>query len=220
MLGSLALSSQNRQEMSAAAAAYAAQLTDEARQYLASRGLADVADSAQLGEICDPLPGHQQYVGRLCIPYITPAGVVALRFREFREKSNAKYMSMPGAQPRLYNVAALHSGLDRVAVVEGEFDALALTAAGLPAVGVAGSQMWQEHYPRCFADFSRVYVICDNDVKHDEDGALLPNPGQQLANKIANKIPQSVVIVPPAGCDVNEWIQRDGAEAVLHTIGI
>ena len=220
MLGSLALSSQARQDMTAAAEAYAEQLSDEAREYLAGRGLAGVADSARLGEVCEPLTGHQQYEGRICIPYLTKAGVVALRFRAFREDSNAKYLSMPGAQPRLYNVSALHTGLAHVAIVEGEFDALALTDAGLPAVGVAGANMWQEHYPRCFADFERVYVICDNDVKRDSDGNLLPNPGQQLAHKIASKVPNSFIITPPENHDVNEWIQAKGKDDVLDACGI
>jgi len=178
-----------------------------------------VVHEAMIGVVGDPLPGHEQYRGRLCIPFLSPSGVVALRFRAL-DDSPAKYLSLPGAIPRLYGVAALHTGLPYVAITEGEFDALALTQAGLPAVGVPGANSWQKHYPRCFADFSTVYVITDNDVKHDEEGKLLPNPGQQLAQKIAKSVKNAVVIVPPENVDVSEWLLRDGREAVLARIGV
>lgn len=230
MLSSLELSTTARTEMEEATALYAEQLTPQALEYLHGRGLDDEEIAGRrLGVVGDPLPAHTQYRGRLVIPYQTPSGVVALRFRAL-DDSKVKYLSMDGATPRLYNVAALHTGLPHVGIVEGEFKAIALTRAGLPTVGVPGAGMWLKHHPRCFADFARVYVIGDNDVKWEEteDGGqkLGPNPGQQLALKIIKggrdimPLRNAVNIVPPENVQVDEWIQRDGAEEVLSKIGV
>lgn len=223
MLASLELSSQARTAMEEAAATYAAQLSEDALEYLVGRGLADAVDSARLGQVCDPLPGHEQYRGRLCIPFLSPNGVVALRFRAL-DDSKTKYLSMPGAQPRIYNVNALHTGSPVIAICEGEFDALALTLAGLPAVGVPGASSWQKHYPRVFADFARVFIITDNDVHEVTNEAgekeLAPNPGQRLAEQIAKQVRNSTVIVPPPNVDVSDWLLRDGALEVLTKIGV
>lgn len=199
-------------------------LAGEALEYLAARGVSEeVARFHRLGVNGDPLPGYEQWRGRLVMPYLTPSGVVALRFRDLSGKSNAKYLSMDGAQPRLYNVAALHTGLPHVGIVEGEFKAIALTNAGLPTVGVPGSQMWLKHHPRVFADFATVFVVGDNDIKYEgegEDRKLGPNPGQALAVKIVKSVRNAVNIVGPGNLDVDEWIMRDGADAVLEKIGV
>ena len=57
-------------------------LTEEVRTYLETRALGpDVVTGSLLGLVSDPDPAHEQYRGRLSIPYITPAGVVGMRFR-------------------------------------------------------------------------------------------------------------------------------------------
>lgn len=220
-LQSLALSVSQRQALEEATADYASQLTPEAEDYLAGRGLLEAARISRLGVVCDPHPGHEIAKGRLAIPFLSPGGVVAIRFRALGETDKAKYLSLAGAQPRLYNVSALHTRLPYVAIVEGELDALALThLVGVPAVGVPGANSWLPHYSRVFADFERVYVICDNDVKYDEERNLKPNPGQALAKKIAEAIPAATVITPPPGEDVNSWVLREGAQKVSDAIGI
>jgi len=40
-----------------------------------------------LGVVVDPLPGHEQFLGRVAIPYVTPSGVVDIRFRACTMKS-------------------------------------------------------------------------------------------------------------------------------------
>ena len=132
--------------------------------YLSGRGITpDVARCYRLGYVAEPVVGHEHYVGRLAIPYLTPAGVVDLRFRAVAG-DGAKYLSRPGAQPTLYNVAGLHRATDRVVVCEGEMDTIVMDGVvGLPAVGCPGVQLWQAYYARLFADFTRVYVLGDGD---------------------------------------------------------
>lgn len=221
LLQTLALSAAQRKELEDATADYAERLTPEAEDYLASRGLLEAARTARVGVVGDPHPGHEIARGRLVIPYLTPNGVVALRFRDLTDKANAKYLSLFGAQPRLYNVSVLHTRSRHIAIVEGELDALASThLLGLPAVGIPGTQTWFSHHPRVFADYEQVFVICDNDVKYDKDNNLERNGGQVLAKRIAEEIPQATVITPPENVDLNEWILRDGAQKVSEAIGI
>lgn len=85
---------------------------------------------------------------------------------------------------------------------------------GVPAVGTWGTN-WFDHYPRMFADFDRVLVIADNDVK--EDGS---NPGVKHAKKIAATIHHSEIVLPPAGLDASEWVLSVGVEKVREALGV
>ena len=68
-----------------------------AQGYLESRGIPlEVARLAQLGVVAEPDTGHEQYTGRLSIPYITKTGVVDLRFRSLNPAVEPKYMGMVG----------------------------------------------------------------------------------------------------------------------------
>ena len=181
MLERLDLTTLQRAELEEATARYVDQLDEPALAYLRGRGLEDAAPSFRLGVVRDPLPEHRSYVGRLAVPYLTPNGVVSMRFRAL-DDSKIKMLGPAGVQPRMFNVNALHTRLPYVAIVEGEFDAMAADLIGLPAVGIPGTSMWHAHFPRIFADFETVYVITDNDVKApNEDGETPVNAGQELA---------------------------------------
>ncbi len=70
------------------------------KDYLASRGLSvEEVQRFHLGVVEHPLPGHEGYTGRLAIPYVTPSGVVDIRFRTM-SGGDPKYMGMPGAKTR------------------------------------------------------------------------------------------------------------------------
>jgi hypothetical protein len=76
-----------------------------AESYLKSRGIPiEVARLAQLGVVEEPEVGHEAYIGRLSIPYITKTGVVDLRFRSLNPAVEPKYMGMTGAETRMFNV--------------------------------------------------------------------------------------------------------------------
>jgi len=163
--------------------------------------------------VADPAPGHEQFVGRLSIPYITPVGVRTIKFRAMNDEPT-KYLCLPGARPRMFNVGALLEDSPVVAICEGELDAAVCSSVvGIPAVGVPGVSSWLAHFPRMFSGFDRVLVLSDNDDKPDGH-----NPGRDMAQRIANDLDQAVVIQPPKGLDVSSWVLRDGADAVRERL--
>jgi DNA primase len=175
---------------------------DQAEGYLASRGITlDDARTVRLGLVVDPLPGHEQFINRLAIPYLTPTGVVDIRFRSINGEE-PKYMGMPGTETRLYNVAALQQAQEYIAVCEGEIDAITLNyKCGIPAVGVPGANSWKRHYSKLLLDFQTIYVFADGD-----------QPGSDFAKKLAREIQGVVVINMPDGHDVNSMYNLYGDE--------
>ena len=195
-----------------------AQNVDQAADFLASRGLSrEQATGARLGKVCEPYSAdHQRFVGMLSIPYVTPAGVIALKFRQLDPERTPKYDAPSGQHVRLYNVAALHSTGDTVAICEGELDALVMThVVGVPAVGVPGASNWQDHWERCFADFDRVLVVADHDAKADGS-----DPGVRHAKKVVKAVRGGQLVLPPAGHDLTEWVQAEGVEVVRDACGV
>lgn len=162
--------------------------------YLAGRGLGVAAlERFRLGYV-----ETGEYAGRLAIPYLTPTGVVQIRYRSLTG-AEPKYLSEPGVKPTLYNASAvLRRG--PIFLTEGEFDAVAIeTILGRPAVGVPGAQAWaaNPHWARCF-------------VGHD---LILPADGDQagrdLAAAVAKTLPETRVAYLPDGTDANECLARD-----------
>jgi DNA primase len=173
-----------------------------AEDYLARRGLTlEDAATAHLGVVEEPLPSHEQYRGRLVIPYLTPTGVVDIRFRAMGPEE-PKYMGLPGTHTRLYNVIALQEAGDSIAVCEGEIDALTLHyKCGIPAVGVPGATAWKKHYTRILQDFEKVYVFADGD-----------QPGSDFAKNIAKELQSVITLQMPEGEDVNSQFLQHGYE--------
>lgn len=192
---------------------YYHQQVDAAAGYLTGprRGFGrDVADVYRLGAVADPLPGHEQYVGRLVIPYLTQAGTVDLRFRATDDVTQPKYMSRPGAEPHLYNVGALWRDSAVIAVCEGEFDAMVMEHyVGIPAVGVPGAAMWRDRWSRLLADYDRVFVMCDGD-----------EAGRAFGTRLIKQIDSSVMVTLPSEHDVNSLWLRGGKDAVLNAMGL
>lgn len=213
-LRQMLLGTNQRASLEAATAAYQEQMNSECLEYLENRGIPlSVALKARLGVVSDPIPGHENYKGRLCIPYLTQSGVVGLKFRDLKNTSRVKYLMPDGQRPRLYNVNDLHVFSRYIVICEGELDALVMSqVVGMPAVGVAGTSMWYPHMAKLFEDYERVYLVIDNDGTTDEDGE--PTKGQGLARKIGKDVKGSVNIAPPEGHDINSWYLSEGAEAV------
>jgi DNA primase len=173
-----------------------------AETYLATRGLS-LADAAtvRLGYVEEPLTGHEQFIGRLAIPYITPSGVVDIRFRAVGPQE-PKYMGMAGTQTHLYNVAAIATADNYISVTEGEIDAITLNyKCGIPAIGVPGANSWKRHYSRLLQDFEKVYVFADGDQS-----------GSDFAKRIAQEVQGVTIINMPEGHDVNSMYLAQGAE--------
>lgn len=193
--------SRSQKESLGKAAAHYAKYIAQAEGYLASRGitLAD-ASTAHLGLVVEPLPGHEQFVGRLAIPYITPTGVVDIRFRSINGEE-PKYMGMSGSETRLYNVRAISQATDFIAVCEGEIDAITLSySCRIPAVGVPGANAWKRHYGRLLADFETIYVFADGD-----------QPGSDFAKSLSKEFNSVIIMQMPEGEDVNSMFLRNGS---------
>ena len=173
-----------------------------AHDYLASRGIPiEVARLAQLGVVAEPEVGHEQYSGRLAIPYITKTGVVDLRFRSLNPAVEPKYMGLTGAETKMYNVLDVERAGDFIGVCEGEIDTLTISrCVGIPCVGVPGANSWKKHYTRLLADFERVFVFADGD-----------QPGTEFARSLARELPVTIVQLPE-GEDVNSMFVLEGAD--------
>jgi len=177
------------------------QAVNLAEGYLINRGLSlQDAEYFRLGVVHQPLVGHEAYEGRLAIPYITPAGVVDLRFRAINHEE-PKYLSLPGSETRLYNVNALFKATDWIAVCEGEVDTITLTKLGIPAVGVPGVKNIKSHHYRILADFQRIYVFADGDPA-----------GKEFTKELARKVSGVTPIAIPEGEDVNSLFTKQGSD--------
>jgi len=172
-----------------------------AYDYLESRGISQaVARLASLGVVSEPEVGHEQYAGRLAIPYITKTGVVDLRFRSLNPAVEPKYMGMTGAETRMYNVLDIEQAGDFIGVCEGELDTITLSyCVGVPCIGVPGANSWKKHYTRLLADFERVFIFADGD-----------QAGSEFAKSLARELPVTIVQLPE-GEDVNSMFVQAGA---------
>jgi DNA primase len=172
-----------------------------AENYLNSRGLS-LADAKrhQLGVVASPVVGHEMYEGRLSIPYITPSGIVDLRFRAINHEE-PKYLSLPNSTTRLYNVKAFFEATSWICVCEGEIDTITLTKLGYPAVGIPGVKNIKNHHYRILADFEKVYVFADGD-----------SAGREFAKDLARKLAGVIQIQIPEGEDVNSMFTKNGSE--------
>jgi hypothetical protein len=103
--------------------------------------------------------GHEPYVGKLAIPYLTPTGVIDIRFRSLNSDGGPKYMSRPGATTHIYNINALSNDSDVLAICEGELDTVVATQAGFSAVGLPGANNWKSFYNRVLADWSNILQV-------------------------------------------------------------
>jgi len=180
----------------------------QAEAYLKQRGIPlEVARLARLGVVVEPETGHEAFVGRLSIPYITKSGVVDLRFRSLNPAVEPKYMGLTGAETKMYNVLDVERAGDFIGVCEGELDTLTMSACiGIPCIGVPGANSWKRHYTRLLADFERVFVFADGD-----------QPGTEFARSLARELPVTIVQLPD-GEDVNSVYVSEGAEYLLAKV--
>ncbi|MEW1547511.1 toprim domain-containing protein [Streptomyces tsukubensis] len=208
------LTNAQRQFFERATSQYQSDLAGDtaAQEYLTKRGFGpEAASTYRLGVVGAPLTGHEGYWSRLVIPYLTPAGVVNMRFRCLKAHTCAdegcpKYLSLPDAGTNLYNVLDLKKSSAFICIAEGELDALTLSMCGLPAVGVPGVEAWQQHFARCLEDFSVIYSFADGD-----------KAGKKFARFLA-KDAKARPVSMPQGMDVNKLYMERGADAVRELI--
>lgn len=189
---------------------------DQISGYLSARGITrTAAKAARLGFVSDPAPGHEQYRGRLCIPYMTTSGAVDMKFRctqshVCKDHGHSKYLCLPGSDSRMYMAMAVLTSKSYIAITEGELDAVTLNfMCGIPAVGVPGANNWKSHYARVLEGFDRVFVLGDGDTA-----------GREFTRNVGKKVAGAVCIDLPEGNDVNDVFQHGGAAAVMNLLGV
>ena len=195
------LSNSHRQFLLRATQQYSTHL-DKAKDYLATRLLSvEEARTFHLGVVVDPLPGHEQFTGRLAIPYITPSGVVDIRFRSINGE-DPKYMGMPGAETTMFNTSSVFNANKYICVTEGEFDCIMMSVkTNHPTVGIPGANNWKSHYSRILDDFDMVIVLMDGD-----------KAGAEFGKKIVREMSNTNLIPMPDGEDVNSVFIKLGKE--------
>lgn len=204
-----------RRSLESATSRYAANV-ERSTIYLARRGISlDVARAWRLGVVEDPLPGHEPFQGRLCIPYLSPSGVLDLKFRCIRDhdcktvEGHQKYLAPEGSQARLFGVWNLRSDSPFICLCEGELDVIACTSlAGLPAVGISGARKWRDHWAYVFEGYEEVLILGDGDKS-----------GRDMASSVASRLYNSRIVTMPEGHDVNSLIVEQGVDALIERMG-
>ena len=201
------LSSSQRQFLLQATQEYS-QHIHQAAEYLKTRGLSvDEAKKFHLGVVDNPLPGHEGYKGKLVIPYITPSGVVDIRFRSINGE-DPKYIGLPGAKTSMFNAQAVLTAEGYICVTVGEIDCItALVKTAHPAVGIPGANNWKPHYTKILDDFDTVIVLADGDA-----------PGLEFGKKISRELGNVNIVQMPEGHDVNSIVIQEGAEWLSERI--
>ena len=173
-----------------------------ASDYLSQRSLSvEEATIFHLGVVDEPLPGHEQYQGKLSIPYITPSGVVDLRFRSIHGE-DPKFMGLLCAKTTMFNTQACFVEDRYICVSEGEFDCIVMSVkTEHPTIGIPGANNWKPHYTRILDDFDIVIVLADGDAA-----------GLEFGKKISRELSNVTVISMPDGEDVNSVVTKQGSE--------
>jgi len=195
------LSSLQRQFLLQATQRYASKI-ELAKDYLSSRHLSvEEASTFHLGVVEDPLPGHEAYKERLAIPYITPSGVVDIRFRAMSNE-DPKYMGLVGAKTTVFNTQACFVADKYICVTEGEFDCIMMSVKTMhPTIGIPGANNWKPHYAKILDDFDVVIVLADGDPA-----------GLEFGKKISRELGNVNIISMPDGEDVNSMMIKMGSE--------
>jgi len=203
------LSKSQRELLEKATENYETNLT-EILPYLESRGITEqTARMFRLGYVREPEIGHEPYLGKLAIPYLTPSGVIDIRFRSLNSDGGPKYMSRPGATTHIFNVDALNNDSDFLAICEGELDTVIATQAGFNAVGLPGANNWKGFYARVLADYTKIILLCDGD-----------NAGREMAKNLSKELENVFPVFMPEGQDVNDIYLAEGADGLRKRAGV
>ena len=105
-----------------------------AEEWFDARGVSEESrNTFRLGLCEDPIPGHEQYEGMICIPYLDSIGrVLKVRFRRLGG-DGPKYRDLSHEHSRMFNTKAILNADREIHVTEGECltgDAEVLTPEG------------------------------------------------------------------------------------------
>ena len=172
----------------------------------------ETVDRFLLGAVVSPETSDEPARGMLAIPYLTPSGPVALRFRRPPEKETGpKYWQPEGTDLTIFNVRAFFAGEHVLVITEGEIDCMTVNQCGIPAVGIPGASAWKDHYQPLFEGYDRVIICADN----DDTGA-----GSKFAAKVARQVPGPEVVLMPENHDVNSFYCEVGPAGLREYLGV
>lgn len=196
---------------------------ESALSYLQSRGIDYVtATEWRLGYVAEPAPGHERMQGMLAIPYVSPAGVIGMKFRciqqhDCKAHGHVKYDSEKGVGSYLFGVLNLQTDSPFVCICEGELDTIAATAlASLPAVGISGATKWKAHWQYVFEGYDEVVVFLDGDA--GKDGK--PPASDKFESTILGALSNARSVRLPLGEDVNSFLVAHDAKELWEKAGL
>jgi DNA primase len=189
-----------------ATSTYETQMTKEAAQYLLGRGITkEVAASFRIGWTAD----DSTFPHRLSIPYLTPSGVVAMKFRAI-DSSEPRFLTYTGTtMKRIYNSSVLSKPLTTVYLCEGEFDTITAQMCGLPAIGIPGVKQWKRTFSRALRN-RRTVILADGDDSGE---------GRDFAETVAHDCEHAEIIIFE-DMDVNSFYLKYGEEKLLKKVGV
>jgi twinkle protein len=138
-------------------------------------------------------------------PYVRDGELVNAKYRDIAEKRGMR--QEPGAEPCLFGWHLLDPKERRVAITEGEIDAMTLHQVGIPALSVnagAGNHQWIESDWDRLERFSEIFICFDDD-----------EAGRKGAAEVACRLgPERCKLVKFGAKDANQWLQEgaDGEE--------
>lgn len=178
-------------------------LSRQAARYLDKRGI-DAAVAARLGMV------EWEDNHRILIPYFQDGDLVYWTSRRYSTKlgQGPKYWSQGGAKP-LYRPFLGGAPSEKLVLVEGVFDAIAVERAGYHAVALGGKSLPKYHMKQLLtlaAGYGTIVVLLDED-------ALAK--AIDLREDIQARLAQPIRIVsPPSGMDAGD-LTPDLVESIL-----
>ena len=171
-----------------------------------------------LGGVVSPETSDEDARGMLAIPYLTPTGPVALRFRRPPNKETGpKYWQPHGTELTIFNVPAFSLSDRLIVITEGEIDCMTVAQCNIPAVGIPGASAWKDYYQPLFEGYDRVIICADNDDKEMKNGE---HAGTKFAARVAKLVPGPEVIKMPDGHDVNSFYGEVGPAGLREYLGV
>jgi DNA primase len=134
-----------------------------------------------------------------------------IRFRRIGDGDGAKFLTVPGDEPRPYNTRVLEEDHAVMFVTEGEPDTWIANQCGLPAIGIPGVSSWRAEWALTLQQYDTVYMLADADDK---------GQGQELGERMARECGNVRIVPMPDGHDVNSFVLAEGPEALLRKVGM
>lgn len=180
-----------------------------AEAYVRERGISAKAVSAlRLGIVPAGTEGFEAYGGRLAVPYINMRKqVVGFKFRSLDPESDAKYLAVEGFETTLYNIQALNTPHEVLALCEGEADVWTMTTLGIPALGVPGVENWKPHHTRLLDGFTVIFF------PHADKA------GKGLAKRLKEEMSDTVIRPIPGGMnDLNDALRAGHGDRIKEVV--